>query len=73
VQGSITLGDLVMYYQAVHRGQGFLREMLNGLTSLYEHHLFLADLSEFLGLTGTVVEPASSRPVPRPMRAGAVA
>jgi ATP-binding cassette subfamily B protein len=72
VQGSITLGELVMYYQAFQRGQGFLREMLNGLTGLYEHHLFLADLSEFLGLTSTVVEPVLSTLVPCPMHAGIV-
>ena len=46
--------------------------MSNGLISLYEHHLFLASLSESLGFIGTVVEPASSHPVPRPMRAGIV-
>ena len=46
----ITLGDLVMYYQAFQRGQGFLQEMLGGLAGLYEDNLFLSNLYEFLDL-----------------------
>ncbi len=70
VQGTITLGDLVMYYQAFQRGQGFLREMLGGLAGLYEDNLFLSDLQEFLELKPKVVEPPHPRPVPQPMQAG---
>lgn len=36
VHGLITLGDLVMYYQAFQRAQGFLQETLGGLAGLYE-------------------------------------
>jgi ATP-binding cassette subfamily B protein len=72
VQGAITLGDLVMYYQAFQRGQGFLREMLSGLASLYEDNLFLSNLYEFLDLKSKVAEPLHPRPVPQPMRTGIV-
>lgn len=72
VQGSITVGDLVMYYQAFQRGHDFLREMLGGLSGLYEDNLFLSNLYEFLDLKRKVVEPATSRPIPRPMRTGIV-
>jgi ATP-binding cassette subfamily B protein len=72
VQGTITIGDLVMYYQAFQRGQEFLRETLSGLAGLYEDHLFLSSLYEFLDLKPKIVEPASPKPVPRPMRAGIV-
>jgi ATP-binding cassette, subfamily B, bacterial len=72
VQGVITLGDLVMYYQAFQRGQGFLREMLAGLAGLYEDSLFLANLYEFLDLKRTVIEPSHPQPVPRPMTTGIV-
>jgi len=70
VQGAITLGDLVMYYQAFQRGQSFLREMLSGLAGLYEDNLFLSNLYEFLELKPKVVEPLHPRPIPQPMQTG---
>jgi ATP-binding cassette subfamily B protein len=72
VQGVITLGDLVMYFMAFQRGQGFLQEMLSGLAGLYEDNLFLSNLYEFLDLKPKVVEPAHASPVPRPMQTGIV-
>ena len=72
VQGAITIGDLVMYYQAFQRGQEFLREMLGGLAGLYEDHLFLHSLYEFLDLDRKAVEPLVPKAVPRPMRTGIV-
>jgi len=72
VQGAITIGDLVMYYQAFQRGQDFLREMLTGLAGLYEDHLFLRSVYEFLDLERKVLEPPAPKAVPRPMRAGIV-
>jgi ATP-binding cassette subfamily B protein len=70
MQGAITLGDLVMYYQAFQRGQEFLREMFGGLAGLYEDQLFLTSLYEFLDLDQRVAEPAAPRPIPRPLRKG---
>ncbi len=72
VQGAITLGDLVMYYQAFQRGQSSLREVLGSLASLYEDNLFLSNLYEFLDLKRKVVEPVHPQPVPRPMQSGIV-
>lgn len=72
VTGLVTLGDLVMYYQAFQRGQGFLRDMLGGLAGLYEDSLFLSNLYEFLDIQRKVVQPPRPRPVPRPMQAGIV-
>jgi ATP-binding cassette subfamily B protein len=72
VQGTNTLGDLVMYYQAFQRGQGFLQGMLGGLAGIYEDNLFLSNMYEFLDLKRKVVEPAQARPVPRPMQTGIV-
>jgi len=72
VQGTITLGDLVMYYQAFQRGQDYLREVLGGLAGLYEDNLFLSNLYEFLDLKPKVVEPHHPKPVPRPMQTGLV-
>ena len=72
VQGTNTLGDLVMYYQAFQRGQGFLQGMLGGLAGIYEDNLFLSNMYEFLDLKRKVVEPAHASPVPRPMQTGIV-
>lgn len=71
-RGVITMGDLLLYYQAFQRGQVFLREMLGGLANLYEDSLFLSDLFEFLSLKRKVTDPHHSRPVPRPMQRGIV-
>jgi ATP-binding cassette subfamily B protein len=68
--GALTVGDVVMYYQAFQRGQDFLKDILGGLAGLYEDHLFLASLYEFLDMERKVVEPSRPRPVPRPVRAG---
>ncbi len=65
IQGTITLGDLVMYYQAIQRGQGFLRDVLNGLAGLYEDNLFLSNLYEFLDLKPKLAESPHPGPVPK--------
>lgn len=72
VQGNITLGDLVMYFQAFQRGQGYLQEMLMGIAGLYEDNLFLSNLYEFLDLKPKVAEPLHPTPVTRPMQTGIV-
>lgn len=70
LQGTITVGDLVMYYQAFQRGQSFLSGMLRGAAGLYEDSMFLIYLEEFLALEPKVVAPPNPQPVPRPMREG---
>ncbi len=70
--GAISLGSLVMYYQALQRAQGYLRAVLNGAAGLYEHNLFLANLYEFLDLEPRVTDPPCPRQVPSPMRTGLV-
>lgn len=72
VRGTITLGDLVMYFQAFQRGLGFLRDFLAGLAGLYEDSLFLTNFYEFLDLRKKVVEAAYPVAFPRPIREGIV-
>jgi ATP-binding cassette subfamily B protein len=72
VQGAMTMGDLVMYYQALQRGQGYLREMLSGLAGLFEDNLFLSNFYHFLDLKPTVTVSPPSAPVPMPMKEGIV-
>jgi ATP-binding cassette subfamily B protein len=72
VLGVITIGDMVMYFQAFQRGLSFLRQVLGGMAGLYEDHLFLSNLYEFLDLKPKLTEPTHPRPVPRPMQKGVV-
>ena len=70
--GALTIGALVMYFQAVQRAQGLLSETLGGVTGLYEHNLFLAHLDEFLDLDARIVAPAAPVAVPPVVRTGLV-
>jgi ATP-binding cassette subfamily B protein len=72
LQGAMTVGDLVMYYQAFQRGQEYLREMLSGLAGLYEDNLFLSNFYDFLDLKPAVTVSRPSVPVPTPMKEGIV-
>ena len=72
VIGAITLGSLMMYYQAFQRGQGFLQNLLGSLASLYENNLFISDLYEFLDVQRQVIDAEHPQPVPQPMRQGIV-
>lgn len=72
IQGAITVGDLVMYYQALQRGQIFLQGGLNSLADLYEDNLFLSSFYEFLELPIRVVEPVAPKPMPSPIESGII-
>jgi ATP-binding cassette subfamily B protein len=68
--GTITVGDMVMYFGAFQRAQDFFRDALGGLAGLYEDNMFLADLDMFLALSPRLREPAAPVPLPRAMRHG---
>ena len=68
--GTVTLGDLALFYQAFQRGQGVIRALLGNVGQIYANSLFLGSLFEFLDLRSTVVEPAAPRPVPAKLRTG---
>lgn len=68
--GALTIGDLVMYFGAVQRGQSLLQSLFSSLGNLYEDNLFLATMDEFLAVEPEVVAPSDPKPVPRPMREG---
>ncbi len=72
VHGAITIGDLVMYFQAFQRGMSSIRNVLGGMAGLYENNLFLSNLYEFLDLEPKVVERLDAKPVPRPLQTGFV-
>ncbi|MGB7087643.1 MAG: ABC transporter ATP-binding protein, partial [Phormidesmis sp.] len=70
LQKQLTLGDLVLYHQALQRGQGALKTLMSGLSGLYEDHLFLQNLYELLALKPTITTPAYPKSMPNPMQKG---
>ena len=72
VEGTITIGDMVMYYGAFQRAQGSLQEIWTSLTRLYEDNLFLANFNEFLDLKPKLVEPRTPAAFPRPIKEGII-
>jgi ATP-binding cassette subfamily B protein len=68
--GAITIGDWVLYYQALQRGQAFFQELLGGLAGLYEDSLFMEHIDEFLALEPRITDPERPVTVPAPMREG---
>ena len=70
INGPVTLGSLVMFYQAFQRGQEYLKEMLSSLAGLYEDNLFLVSLFDLLEMEGKVVCPPHPKAFPRPLKSG---
>ncbi len=70
IHGTITIGDMVMYFQAFQRGLGFLQNTLGGLADLYENNLFLSNLYEFLDLKPKVKNPERPALFPSPIKQG---
>jgi ATP-binding cassette, subfamily B, bacterial len=68
--GAITIGALVMYFQAVQKGQSLVGETLGALSRLYEHNLFLAHLDDFLRLKPTITAPARPQRLAGSLRQG---
>ncbi len=70
LRGLLSLGDMVMYFQAFQRAQGYLQDILGGLASLYEDSLFLGRFEDFLAIEPAIAAPPRTTPVPRPVREG---
>jgi ATP-binding cassette subfamily B protein len=69
-QGEITIGDLVMYFQAFQRGLSSLRGLLGSLADLYEDCLFLTNLYEFLDIQPGIASPESPVAFPSVVSSG---
>ena len=70
IQGIITVGSMVLYYQAFQTSLGSLQAVLRGFASLYEDNLFLTYYDEFMTLEPRVLAPTTPKPMPRPMSEG---
>lgn len=70
LKGSITIGDITMYFAALIQGQATVGSLLISLTGLYEDRLFIANLYEFLDLEPNIKEPLKPAKVPKPIGKG---
>ncbi|NBD31960.1 MAG: ATP-binding cassette domain-containing protein [Cyanobacteria bacterium] len=70
LQEQLTLGDLVLYHQALQRGQSNLKGLFSSVSGLDEDNLFLANLFEFFALKPRVKEPLIPEPVPPQLHKG---
>ncbi|HSJ89109.1 MAG TPA: ABC transporter ATP-binding protein [Anaerolineales bacterium] len=70
VLGSLTLGDLALFYQAFQRGQRLMGTLFENLGEIYSNSLFLNDLFEFLALEPKVNDPAQPVAVPAQLKEG---
>jgi ATP-binding cassette subfamily B protein len=68
--GALTLGALVMYVQAVQRGQGQLGLLATAVADLYQSALFLKAFDELMELPTRIIAPTEPIIVPAPMRQG---
>ncbi len=70
VHGTITLGDMVMYFQGFQRGLVYLKTLLDTGAHMYEDNLFLSHLYTFLDNKPIVVSPKNPKPVPKDSQKG---
>lgn len=64
IHGAITVGDMVMFYQAFQRGIGNLKDLLTNIAALYEDNMFVAYFFEFLDIRNQIVDPPTPVSVP---------
>jgi ATP-binding cassette, subfamily B, bacterial len=72
IQGSLKIGDLVLYQQALQRGESALQALLSGLSGLYEDNLFLNNLYEFLNLKPKLRDAEYPKVFPSPVEQGLI-
>jgi ATP-binding cassette subfamily B protein len=70
VTGLITIGDLVMYYQAIQRGLSFFQGLLGGITGLYEDNLFISYFYELMDVKERITDPENPKKIPNRIRRG---
>jgi ATP-binding cassette subfamily B protein len=56
-QGLATMGDIVLFYQALSRGQSQLQGFMGSLNQVQRQTLFLQNLFDFLAIRPQVVDP----------------
>ncbi|MBL8134063.1 MAG: ABC transporter ATP-binding protein [Anaerolineae bacterium] len=68
--GSVTIGSLVISFQAFQRAQGYFGDILGQLAQLYEDNLFLQNYYTFMAIKSNIAAPTRPLPVPAAMQQG---
>ncbi len=68
--GVITIGAMVMYFQAFQKGLGYLKSLLESGAQMYEDNLFLSHLYDFLKIQPRITAPTSPVSVPVKLTGG---
>ena len=68
IAGRLTLGDLTLYTVAAQSVQSSIQGLLDGLSGMYEHNLYLNNLFELMAMRPSMPVPSSPVKVPQPMR-----
>lgn len=66
VQGTATLGDMALFYQAFQQGQGLTRTLLNNLGQVFANVQFLQHLFNFLDIKPELAGGATVKAMPEP-------
>lgn len=64
VSGDMTIGDLVMIYQAIQQGIRISGDLLTGLSEIYEDNRFIEDYYDLVDQQITIRSPEHPLPVP---------
>src|SRR5438874_539536 len=68
IAGHLTIGALVAYAQAATQVQNSIQSILGGFTGMYEHNLYLNNLTELMNRQPVMTVKAEPAPVPDPLR-----
>ncbi len=68
VNGTISLGDLVMFFMGFQLCIGYTQSIFSSLNALYEDQLFLRNFFTFLDLEPQVKVPKHPVPIPSPIK-----
>ncbi|TWI68193.1 ATP-binding cassette subfamily B protein [Desulfobotulus alkaliphilus] len=70
--GKMTIGDMVMFYQAFQRGMTHLKGFFEGLAGLYEDNLFISYFYDFLDLQTEIKDVDNPSEFPDSLKSGII-
>ena len=68
IAGRLTIGALVAYAQAATQVQNSIQSILGGFTGMYEHNLYLNNLTELMNRQPTMPVKKAPASIPEPLR-----
>lgn len=63
--GAISVGDLVMYFQAFQRGINHLKELLSSAARIYEDNMFVSHFFALLDIKNEIADPPHPKQLPQ--------